>query len=104
MDEQSNETKKKLFAALAQCYCCQRHQRDKPLTYTHDPELDARTMSKAQEEALNTLETDDYIEWCNANWVRRNKELFNCDCHCRIRMRQMVRRIPPPSSYDWYGK
>ena len=104
MDEQSNETKEKLFAALAQCTCCTRHQSDKPLTYEHDPELDARTMSKAREIALNTLSDDDYIEWCNADWLRRNDHLFQCDCHCRTRMRSMVRRIPPPSPYDWYGK
>jgi len=104
MDEQSNETKEKLFAALASCDCCIRHQIDKPLTYEHDPELDARTMSKAQEIALNTLSDDDYIEWRNADWLRRNDHLFQCDCHCRTRMRSMVRRIPPPSPYDWYGK
>jgi len=104
MDQQSNETKEKLFAALAQCTCCIRHQIDKPLFYAYDAELDARTMSKAQEIALNTLSDDDYIEWRNADWLRRNKHLFQCDCHCRTRMRSMVRRIPPPSPYDWYGK
>jgi hypothetical protein len=66
------------------------------MSYAYDPELDARTMSKAQEEALNALSTDAYIEWCNANWVRRNLELFKCDCECRRGMRVMVRRIPPP--------
>jgi uncharacterized protein YbaR (Trm112 family) len=104
MDEESTETKEKLFAALASCECCPRHQSDRPLTYEHDPELDARTMSKEQEIALNTLETDDYIEWRNADWERRNDHLFQCDCHCRTRMRSMVRRIPPPSVYDWHGK
>ena len=104
MDEESTETKKKLFAALAQCDCCPRHQRDRPLSYAYDPELDDRTMSKAQEIALNTLSTDDYIDWCNANWERRNIDLFQCDCHCRTRMRSMVRHIPPPSFYDWTGK
>jgi len=104
MDEQSTEAKKNLFAALASCECCPRHQSDRPLTYEHDPELDARTMSKAQEIALNTLSAEDYIEWRNADWLRRNDHLFQCDCHCRTRMRSMVRRIPPPSPYDWYGK
>jgi uncharacterized protein YbaR (Trm112 family) len=104
MDQQSSETKKKLFAALAQCNCCARHQTDKPLTYEHDPELDARTMSKAQEIALHTLSAEDYIEWRNADWLRKNKALFQCDCHCRTRMRSMVRHIPPPSSYDWTSK
>ena len=104
MDEQSTETKKKLFAALTQCDCCQRHQRDRPLSYAYDPELDARTMSKEQEIALHTLSEDDYIEWCQANMERRNDDLFQCSCHCRTRMRSMVRHIPPPSSYDWHGK
>ena len=104
MDQQSSEAKKKLFAALAQCNCCARHQRDKPLTYEHDPELDARTMSKAQEIALNTLSAEDYIEWLQTNRERRNDDLFQCDCHCRTRMRAMVRHIPPPSSYDWTSK
>jgi len=104
MDEQSSEAKKKLFAALAQCNCCTRHQTDKPLTYEHDPELDARTMSKAQEIALHTLSAEDYIEWRNADRLRKNKALFQCNCHCRIRMRSMVRHIPPPSPYDWTSK
>jgi hypothetical protein len=96
MDEESTETTKKYFNELANCACCPRHQTDRPMSYAYDPELDARTMSKAQEEALNTLSTDDYIEWCNANWVRRLRELFKCDCECRKGMRVMVRRIPPP--------
>jgi hypothetical protein len=96
MDQQSTETKKKQFAALARCDCCPRHQRDKPLSYEYDPDLDARTMSKAQEIALHTLSDDDYIEWCNTNLERRNLELFKCDCECRRGMRVMVRRIPPP--------
>jgi len=104
IDQQSSEAKVKLFAALARCECCPRHQTDKPLTYAYDPELDARIMSKAQEIALNTLSTDDYIDWCNANSERRNIALFQCDCHCRTRMRSMVRRIPPPSPYDWTSK
>jgi uncharacterized protein YbaR (Trm112 family) len=104
MDQQSSEAKKKLFAALASCECCPRHQSDRPLTYEHDPELDARTMSKAQEIALHTLSAEDYIEWRNADWLRRNDHLFQCDCHCRTRMRSMVRHIPPPSPYDWTGK
>jgi len=104
MDEETTETKKNLFAALAQCNCCTRHQRDKPLSYAYDPELDARTMSKEQEIALNTLETDDYLDWCKADWERRNNDVYWCDCHCRTRMRAMVRRIPPPSLYDWTGK
>ena len=104
MDEESTEAKKKLFTALASCECCPRHQTDKPLTYEHDPELDARTMSKAQEIALHTLSVEDYIEWRNADWLRRNDHLFQCDCHCRTRMRSMVRHIPPPSSYDWTSK
>jgi len=97
MDEESTETTKKYFEELAKCACCPRHQRDRPLSYVHDPDLDTRTMSKAQEEALNTLSTDDYIEWCNANWVRQNIELLKCDCECRRGARIMVRRIPPPS-------
>jgi hypothetical protein len=104
MDEQSTETKKKQFAALAQCDCCPRHQSIRPLSYEYDPELDARTMSKEQEIALHTLSEDDYIEWCQANMERRNDDLFQCSCHCRTRMRSMVRHIPPPSSYDWHGK
>ena len=104
MDEQSTEAKKKLFAALARCECCPRHQSDKPLTYDYDPELDARTMSKAQEEALNTLSTEDYIAWRNNNNWRRLVDLNRCSCDCRSTMRTMVRRIPPPSSYDWHGK
>jgi len=102
MDEETTETKKILFDALAQCNCCTRHQRDKPLSYAYDPELDARTMSKAQEIALNTLSDDDYLDWCNADWLRRNNDVYWCDCYCycRTRMRTMVRRIPPPSLYD----
>jgi hypothetical protein len=104
MDEQSTETKEKLFAALARCECCPRHQKDKPLSYTHDPELDARTMSKEQEIALNTLSSTDYIAWCyNNNW-RRLLDLNRCSCHCRTRMRAMVRRIPPSISYDLFNK
>jgi hypothetical protein len=104
MDEESTEAKKKLFAALASCECCPRHQRYRPLSYAYDAELDARTMSEEQEIALNTLSEDEYIEWCQANMERRNDDLFQCDCHCRTRMRSMVRRIPPPSSHDWHGK
>ena len=104
MDEQSTETKKKLFAALAQCSCCPRHMRERPLSYTHDPELDARTMSKEQEIALNTLSTDDYKDWCQTNSWRRMDERECCDCHCRTRMRAMVRRIPPSISYDLFNK
>jgi len=104
MDQQSTETKEKLFAALAKCDCCIRHQRDKPLSYEHDPELDARTMSKAQEDAINTLVDDDYIDWRQANSWRRMDEREWCNCHCRTRMRTMVRRIPPPSPYNWHGK
>jgi len=104
MDDQSTETKEKLFAALAQCDCCIRHQRDKPLSYAYDPELDARNMSKAQEEALNTLSSEDYKDWCQTNSWRRMDECEWCNCHCRTRMRAMVRRIPPPRLYDWYGK
>jgi hypothetical protein len=99
MDEQSNETKKKLFAALAKCECCPRHIRDRPSSYEHDPDLDDRTMSKAQEEALHTLSTEDYNAWCQTNSWRRMDEREWCDCHCRTRMRTMVRRIPPPSIY-----
>ena len=104
MDEQSTEAKKKLFAALAQCECCPRHMSDRPVSYAYDQELDAMTMSKAQEIALNTLSTEDYIEWRNADWLRRNKHLFQCDCHCRTRMRAMVRRIPPPIPQDLFSK
>ena len=104
MDQQSSETKKKLFAALASCECCIRHQTDKPLTYEHDPELDARTMSKAQEIALHTLSTDDYIAWRNNNNWRRLVDLNRCSCHCRTRMRAMVRRIPPPIPHDLFSK
>ena len=96
MDQQSTEAKKKLFAALARCDCCPRHQSDKPLSYAYDPELDARTMSKTQEIALNTLSDDDYLDWRNADWERRNNDVYWCDCHCRTRMRSMVRHIPPP--------
>ena len=104
MDEQSTEAKEKLFAALARCDCCPRHQSDKPLSYEYDPDLDARTMSKAQESALNTLEEDDYIAWRNNNNWRRLMDLNGCSCHCRSTMRSMVRHIPPPSAYDWHGK
>jgi hypothetical protein len=104
MDEQSTETKEKLFAALASCECCPRHQSDKPLSYAYDADLDARTMSKEQEIALNTLETDDYIAWCNNNNWRRLMDLNRCSCDCRSTMRTMVRHIPPPSAYDWHGK
>jgi hypothetical protein len=104
MDQQSSEAKEKLFAALARCNCCARHQTDKPLSYVYDPELDARTMSKAQEIALHTLSTDDYLEWLQTNRERRDEDRYWCDCHCRTRMRSMVRRIPPPSSYDWTSK
>jgi uncharacterized protein YbaR (Trm112 family) len=104
MDQQSSEAKEKLFAALARCNCCARHQTDKPLTYEHDPELDARTMSKAQEIALHTLSAEDYLEWLQTNRERRDEDRYWCDCHCRTRMRSMVRHIPPPSSYDWTSK
>jgi len=97
MDEESTETKKKYFEQLATCNCCPRHQKDRPVSYVHDPDLDTRTMSKAQEEALNTLSTDDYIAWCNNNKWRRFKDVNRCDCSCRLGMRVMVRRIPPPS-------
>ena len=104
MDEQSTETKEKLFAALAQCDCCPRHQREKPLTYAYDAELDDRTMSKAQEIALNTLSDDDYLDWCQANSWRRMDEREWCNCHCRTRTRTMVRRIPPPIPHDLFNK
>jgi hypothetical protein len=104
MDEQSNETKKKLFAALTQCDCCPRHQRDKPSSYAYDQELDDRTMSKAQEIALNTLSDDDYLDWRHANSWRRMDERELCNCHCRTRMRTMVRRIPPPIPHDLFNK
>jgi hypothetical protein len=104
MDEQSTETKKKLFAALAKCDCCPRHMRDRPVSYEHDQELDDRTMSKAQEEALNTLSDDDYKDWCQTNSWRRMDEREWCDCHCRTRMRSMVRRIPPPIPHDLFNK
>jgi hypothetical protein len=97
MDEESTETTKKYFEELAKCTCCPRHQRDRPLSYEHDPELDTRTMSKAQEEAYNTLSTEDYIEWRNADSWRRIEDRQRCDCDCRTGMRIMVRRIPPPS-------
>jgi hypothetical protein len=104
MDEQSNETKKKLFAALAKCNCCPRHMRDRPALYEHDQELDDRTMSKEQEIALNTLSDDDYLDWRQANSWRRMDEREWCNCHCRTRMRAMVRRIPPPSPHDMFSK
>jgi len=104
MDEQSTETKKKLFAALAKCECCPRHMRDKPLSYAYDPELDARNMSKAQEEALNTLSSEDYKDWCQTNSWRRMDECEWCNCHCRTRMRTMVRRIPPPIPHNLFNK
>ena len=100
MDEQSTETKKKLFDSLASCDCCIRHQIDKPLSYAYDQELDARTMSKPQEEAINTLSHEDYIAWRHDNTWRRIGDINNCDCSCRSKMRQMVRHIPPPSDYD----
>jgi len=104
MDEQSTEAKKKLFAALACCECCIRHQREKPLSYEYDPDLDARTMSKAQESALNTLSAEDYKYWCKVNSWRRMDECEWCDCNCRSRMRSMVRRIPPPIPHDLFSK
>lgn len=104
MDEESTEAKKKLFAALASCDCCIRHQSVRPLSYAYDAELDARTMSKEQEEALNTLSTDEYIAWCNNNNWRRLVDLNRCSCDCRSTMRTMIRHIPPPSSYDWTCK
>jgi hypothetical protein len=104
MDEESNETKKKLFASLARCDCCIRHQKDKPMSYAYDAELDARVMSKAQETAFNTLSYEDYIAWCNKNNWRRSEERQCCDCHCRTTMRTMVRRIPPPCSYELFNK
>jgi hypothetical protein len=104
MDQQSSEAKKKLFAALASCECCPRHQSIRPLSYAYDPELDARTMSKEQEIALHTLSSEDYKDWCQINSCRRMDEREWCDCHCRTRMRSMVRHIPPPSSYDWTSK
>jgi hypothetical protein len=61
-------------------------------------------MSKAQEEALNTLSAEDYKDWYQANSWRRMDEREWCDCYCRTRMRSMVRHIPPPSPYDWTGK
>lgn len=104
MDEQSTEAKKKIFAALARCECCPRHQREKPLSYEYDPDLDARTMSKAQEGALNTLSAEDYKNWYQVNTWRRMDEREWCDCHCRTRMRAMVRRIPPPIPQDLFSK
>ena len=99
MDHQSSEARKQLFEALAQCTCCSRHQRDRPLSYAYDPDLDARTMSKAQEEALNTLPNEEYEVWRDTNSWRRNEERIWCTCYCRRRMRSMVRRIPPPILY-----
>lgn len=99
MDHQSSEARKQLFAALAQCNCCSRHQRERPLSYAYDPDLDARNRSKAQEEALNTLPDEEYEVWRDTNSWRRMEERAWCGCHCRRRMRLMVRRIPPPSPY-----
>ena len=104
MDEESTETKKTLFAALTKCECCPRHMRDRPASYEHDQELDDRTMSKEQEIALNTLSDDDYLDWCQANSWRRMDERECCNCHCRTRMRTMVRRIPPPIPHDLFNK
>ena len=73
MDHQSSKARKQLFDALAQCNCCSRHQRERPLSYAYDPDLDARTMSKAHEEALNTLSTEEYEVWRNTNSRRRNE-------------------------------
>jgi len=103
MDEQSTETKKKLFDSLAKCDCCIRHQIDKPTSYAYDPDLDDRIMSKAQEEALNTLSSADYIAWCHENSWRRIGDTNNCGCNCRTIIRTMVRRIPPPTPchYDY---
>ena len=101
MDEESTETKKKLFDELTSCNCCIRHQRDKPTSYAYDAELDARVMSKAQEMALNTLSYEDYIAWCKANSWRRIEERQYCDCHCRTKARAMIRHIPPPCTYDY---
>lgn len=99
MDDETSETRKQLFDALAQCTCCSRHQRERPLSYAYDPDLDTRTMSNAHEEALNTLSTEEYKVWRNTNSWRRNEERIWCDCHCRTIMRSMVRRIPPPILY-----
>lgn len=96
MDNESTETKKKLFDELAKCDCCIRHQTDKPTSYAYDPELDARVMSKAQEIALNTLSYEDYIVWRNNNSWRRSDDRQWCDCVCRNKMRDMIRLIPPP--------
>lgn len=99
MNHQSSEARKQLFDALAQCTCCSRHQRDRPLSYAYDRDLDARTMSKAHEEALNTLPDEEYEVWRDTNSWRRMEERIWCGCYCRRRMRSMVRRIPPPSPY-----
>jgi hypothetical protein len=61
-------------------------------------------MSKAEEIALNTLSYEDYIAWRNNNNWRRMDERELCDCHCRTRMRAMVRRIPPPIPLDLFNK
>ena len=98
-DHQTSKARKQLFDALAQCTCCSRHQRERPLSYAYDPDLDARTSSKAQEEALNTLSYEEYEVWCDTNSWRRMEERAWCGCHCRRRMRSMVRRIPPPIPY-----
>ena len=98
-DHQTSKARKQLFDALAQCTCCSRHQRERPLSYTYDPDLDVRTSSKAQEEALNTLSYEEYEVWCDTNSWRRMEERAWCGCHCRRRMRSMVRRIPPPIPY-----
>ena len=98
-DHQTSQARKQLFDALALCNCCSRHQRERPLSYAYDPDLDARTSSKAQEEALNTLSYEEYEVWCDTNSWRRMEERAWCGCHCRRRMRSMVRRIPPPSPY-----
>jgi hypothetical protein len=101
MDEESTEKKRKRFATLIKCKCCPKHQTNRPSSYEHDPDLDARTMSVEQETALHTLSNEDYIAWLHENRWRRFCDRNNCDCRCRQETRQMVRLIPPPSNYDW---
>lgn len=85
---------KKRFDWLSECYCCTRHQENRPTVYAYDEDLDNRVMSALEEEALRTLTANDYIDWRRANNRRRQDDFNFCGCSCRTEIRAIIRRIP----------
>ena len=91
-----SENGKQSFEWWNECDCCTRHMKNRPSSYAYNEDIDNFRNSKDQEEARACLYTEEYSVWCKNNKIRRIRDRANCECPCRHKMRELVRRIPPP--------